>query len=135
LDVAADGRGRSRRKEHLIDVQYADSNGEEQTRQSITFNPFLKTKLIGVLGPSFLRCGPDNQYAKIYYDYKRRLENHATYRDVSKGHRHSMAIRYMIKRFLADLYAAWRPLEGLPVYDPYETAKLGMDHRNHRKAG
>lgn len=55
LDVAEDGRGRSRRKEHLIDFPYTNAKGEPATRKSITFNPFLRTKLLGVLGPSFVK--------------------------------------------------------------------------------
>jgi hypothetical protein len=37
-----------------------------------------------------------------------------------------MALRYMIKIFLIDLYNNWRRLEGLPVAPPYSEAKLGM---------
>lgn len=125
LDVGPDGKGRSRKAEHLVDVTYINKDGEEATRKSITFNPFLKTKLTGVLGPSLLKCG-NERYAKIYYDYKNRLENHAIYKEDSKGHRHLMAIRKVVKRFLADLYEAWRPLEGLEVHKPYAEAKLGM---------
>jgi len=126
LDVAEDGRGRSRRSEHLVDVTYTDKSGKEQTRKSITFNPFLKTKLIGVLGSSFLRAA--SPYKLIYSGYKNRLENHAVYKDVSKGHRHNMAMRYMVKMFLVDLYVKWRELEGLPVTPPYAEAKLGLKH-------
>ena len=43
-----------------------------------------------------------------------------------------MAIRYMIKQFLADLYNAWRPLEGLEVAPTYAEAKLGIKHRQGR---
>lgn len=128
LDVAEDGRGRSRKKEHLVDVEYADANGEAKTRRSITFNPFLKTKLMGVAATSFLRVG-DSPYRKVYDDTRHRLENHATYKDASKGHRHNMAMRKMVKVFLMDLYVAWRKLEGLPVSEPYHVAKLGM--RSH----
>ena len=84
LDVAPDGAGRSRRKEHLVRVKYLDKKGEEQERDSITFNPFLKTKLY-VLASSFLRAG-DNPYSRIYRDYKNRLENslkHATWARIS----------------------------------------------------
>lgn len=129
LDVADDGRGRSRQKAHLVDVEYENSNGEMDTRKSITFNPFLKTKLTGVLGSSFLRAGSDdNPYRKIYDDYKHRIENSPRHEEKSKGHRHNMAIRYMIKQFLIDLYTEWRGLEGLPVAPPYHEAKLGITH-------
>ena len=103
-------------------------NGEIQTKKGITFNPFLKTKLTGVLGSSFLRAG-DNPYRTIYDDYKHRLENHPAHKEKTKLHRHNMAIRYMIKRFLVDLYTEWRAIEGLPVAMEYSEAKLNMKHK------
>ena len=128
LDVAADGRGRSRKAEHLVKVQYTNAKGAQVERNSITFNPFLKSKLIAVLGVSFLRA-KDSPYAKFYYDYKHRLESHEKYKDVTKLHRHNMAIRKMVKAFLADLYVHWRTLENLPVAAPYHEAMLGHVHR------
>ena len=100
-----------------------------QVKKGITFNPFLKTKLTGVLGASFLKQSPDKcVYRKIYDDYKHRLEHMDAHKEKSKGHRHNMAIRYMIKMFLIDLYNEWRPLEGLPVAPTYTEAKLGKVH-------
>jgi hypothetical protein len=128
IDVGSDGAGRSRRKEHLIDVEYTDKDGNTDTRKSITFNPFLKTKLVGVLAGSFLKAG-EGPYRTIYDDYKHRLENNDRHADKSKGHIHNMALRYMIKRFLVDLYNVWRPMEGLPVAPEYSEAKLGKKHR------
>jgi hypothetical protein len=125
LDVAEDGKGRSRRPEHLIRVHYVDKKGNPAERNSITFSPFLKSKLLGVLGSSFLRASND-VFAPIYYQYKHRLVNHAVYKDVSDGHRHNMARRYMVKQFLVELWTTWRTLEGLPVDEPYYVAKLGM---------
>jgi hypothetical protein len=127
LDVADDGKGRSRRKEHLREYEYTDKEGETQKKMGITFNPFLKTKLTGVLGSAFLRAG-ESKYSKVYYDYKNRLENHVVHSEKTKGHRHNMAIRYMVKIFLMDLYAEWRQIEGLKVEKPYHEAKLGMVH-------
>jgi hypothetical protein len=137
---AAVTTGRSKRKEHLREIKYIDKNGKPATKMGITFNPFLKTKLVGVLGVSFLRAG-HSVYAPIYCNYKHRLESHPKHgvqndktKDAtgefvaSKLHRHNMAIRYMIKMFLIDLYKAWRPLEGLEVAPPYHEAKLGRVH-------
>lgn len=127
LDVAEDGRGRSMRAEHLIDRVYIDKEGVEKTKKSITFNPFLKTKIMGVLAGSFIKTG--GHYSDIYYNYKNRLGNRPDLNEESKGHKHNMALRYMIKIFLGDLYNAWRPLEGLEVAPPYHVAKLGLsDH-------
>jgi len=137
LDVVEteDGQkvGRSRKKECLEKVQYVDKNGEVKERLSLTYNPFLKAKLLGVLATAFLRSekrGKGITYAYFYRNYKRRLENHPKYKDASKGHRDRMAKRYMIKMFLKDLYVEWRQLEGLPVHPPYSEAKLGIVHGN-----
>ena len=173
------GVGRSRREHCLENRPYINKAGEEAVRRSITYNPFLKTKLIGVLGTSFLRSGTatvdgkkvggarrlalaiDNgfdpkehsaedldftvcnylrqkgydvivepsPYGRIYYDYRNRLENSPFHAEKTDAHRHNMAIRYAVKRFLVDLYLVWRKLEGLPVADEYSIGKLGMTHK------
>lgn len=271
LDVAWDGKGRSKRADHLIDVEYLDGQGNEKLKKSITFKPFLKTKLMGVLSGCFIKSG-NGEFVTIYRDYKTRLENHPSHRncfvglnvdkckkilgyipkniyrkqyvtdmydmcetkirsemDVSsftpeelkkeirrfqkhylgkfeiyehllrdgmvteyrytedeiktevknaggilrkiktveifdkdtetnaglvkfiedfddtpdtkgrsvwkmvnigktKAHRNQMAVRYMMKRFLVELYKAWRSIEGLPVMEEYSIAKLGIVH-------
>jgi len=129
LDVAEDGKGRSRKKEHLVEVEYTNKDGKQDTRNSITFNPFLKAKLVGVLGSSFIKQ-KGSPYRATYDGYKHRLENHATYKDVTKGHRHNMAVRYMMKMFLKDLWLEWRKLEGLEITAPYHEAKLGLFHKD-----
>lgn len=143
LDLGPDGAGRSRREAHLVDRAYTDRAGRTKTRKSITYEPFLKSKLMGVLAGSFLRSGSD--WRKLYDDYKHRLESdparekitvmewkkrHAAGMDVSQlwppGRIHAAAARYMIKQFLAALWTTWRRLEGLPVTEPYAVAKLGQ---------
>ena len=134
--------GRSKRKEHLVEREYTDRDGKPAKRMGITFNPFLKTKLVGVLASSFVKQ-KDSPYRDIYDDYKHRLESHAKYgkhlddqkdektgfKKSSKGRRHNMALRYTIKMFLIELYKFWRALEGLEVHPPYQEAKLGHSHR------
>jgi len=133
LDVASDGRGRGRYKEHLVDQEYTDKEGKQATKKGITFNPFLKTKLVGVLASCFLKQPAEScKYRKVYDDYKHRLENHPKHAEKTKGHRHAMAMRYMIKMFLLDLWMSWRTLENLPVTAPYHEAVLG--HKHHEEA-
>ena len=127
LDVASNGAGRSRKKEHLVDIEYIDKDKKPAVKKGITFNPFLKTKLCGVLTGSFMRAG-ENLYSDAYYNYKDRLENHPIHKTKTKLHRHNMANRYMIKLFLVDLHREWRTIAGLPVSVPYSEAKLGMKH-------
>ncbi len=124
------GQGRSRQKHHLEQSDYVDKNGEVKQKMGITFNPFLKTKLIGVLGSSFMRQ-KDSEYRTIYDDYKFRLQNMPEHSEKSKGHIHNMAVRYMIKIFLINLHREWRKIEGYPATDPYHVAKLKL--RDHSK--
>lgn len=120
------GEGRSRKKAHLEDAEYTDRHGEKKVKKGITFNPFLKTKLAGVLGGSFLKS--KSEYSEVYYNYKHRISNDPRHKEKTKIHLHNMANRYMLKVFLNDLYAKWREIEGLEVYPPYHEAKLGMKH-------
>ena len=46
----------------------------------------------------------------------------------SNAHRHQMAIRFAVKMFLADLWTAWRLVEGLPIVGTYGEDKLGHQH-------
>jgi len=117
-----------------------------------SYNQFLRSKLCGVLGGSFLKC-KSVPYSGYYYDTKQRLENSdrlveerlrrvdrvkkkykgvstrtVAWKDAYPDHRHKAAIRKMIKMFLKDLYVAWRELEGLPIRVPYEEEYLGRKH-------
>lgn len=127
VNEAGKGEGRGRKLAHQVEVTYTNRSGKEDTKMSITFNPFLKTKLLGVLASSFLKC-KNEKYAKMYYDYKFRLQNRPDTKDFSDMHRHNMASRYMIKQFLLDLWAKWRELEDLEVTPTYAEAKLGIHH-------
>ena len=126
LDVV-NGAGRSRKKEHLVETTYIDADGKEQTKMGISFNPFLKTKLIGVLGSSFVKT--NGVYREVYDNYKHRISNMPAHAEKSKGHLNNMAIRYTVKRFLVDLYYHWREIEGLPIAAEYSEAKLKMTHK------
>ena len=127
LDVVHDeegSHGRSRRDAYMM--TYIDDDGAEKERRTFGFNPVVKTKLVGVLGTSFLRAGKEAQYAKIYYEYKNRLENRSDCQELRPIVIHRRAIRYAVKMFLRDLWYVWRTIEGLPTGEPYEVAKLGM---------
>lgn len=104
--------------------EYIDKNGNKAMKRGITYNPVLKTKLMGVLSGCLLKA-KDPVYSTIYYDYRRRLDNAPRYMSFSDGRRNMMALRYMIKQFLRNLWTTWRTIEGLEVNYPYEVAKLG----------
>ena len=107
------------------EYEYIDKNGNKAIKKGLTYNPKLKSKLIGVLASGMIKA-KDPVYTKIYYDYKLRLENHPKHREKSAAHRNNMALRYMIQKFLSNLWVYWRTLEGLEVTQPYEVDKLGM---------
>jgi len=181
--------GRSKKEYCLVNRTYISKDKEEKVRRSITFNPFLKTKLMGVLASSFIKAGGSttvngekmgkakrlelakskgfvtknvqaeeldykvaeflralgfevnvqrSKYNAVYYEYKERLANSPQHASKSNLHRHNMALRYMVKIFLMDLYMVWRELEGLEVFPPYHEAKLGIFHKgepNHPERG
>jgi len=132
LDVAPDGKGRSRREEHLVKKEYRAKDGTIKEKLSITYNPFLKAKLCGVLASSFLRAKAP--YADVYYGYKTRLQNKPDWSEETKGRINRAALRYMIKIFLIDLHVKWREVEGLPVSEPYSAAKLNLPfHSPHQE--
>lgn len=55
----------------LVDAVYLDKDGNVQMRKSIGYNDFLHTKLLGVLGDSFVKRS-GSTYRKVYDDYKNR---------------------------------------------------------------
>ena len=91
----------------------------------LPFNRFFKTKMVGVMSGCLIKCG--SPYRKFYDDYKHRLASSNRGRD--DGHRHQMALRYMVKMVLLDIWRDWRALEGLEVREPYQAEYLG--HRHH----
>jgi len=108
----------------------------------LPYNKNLRTHLIGVMAPNFVKQ-QTNYALEFYYPYKTRLENEESivintgkerkgdgkaWKDVSKGHRNNAALRYMMKMFLKDLYVAWRDIEGLPVRPSYAEEYLGKKH-------
>jgi len=128
IDVV-NGVGRTRKKEHLEETEYTDKDGNIKTKMGITFNPWAKTKIVGVLGSSFIKQPADKcKYRKVYDDYKFRLQHRVDLKEESKLHIHNMANRYMIKIFMIDLHMKWREIEGLEVSLPYAEAKLGYKH-------
>lgn len=130
-EVKSVTQGRS--KSHTEMVDYTDKNGEVKQKKSITFNPELKTKLVGVLGSCFLKS-PGCHYEQIYRNYRHRLDNRVDSAELTDGHKHNMANRYMIKMFVRDLWVAWRTLEGYEVSEPYEVAFLGRKPHGYNEA-
>lgn len=121
--------GRCRKEQHLVEREYIAKDGTTKTKRGLTYNPWLKSKLLAVLATSFLRAG-NERYVKLYQDYKfRQLQRPELQgKPGIKAISHKRALRYMIKQFLVDLHMAWRAHEGLTVSVQYGEAKLGLTH-------
>jgi hypothetical protein len=153
LDVAKDGRGRSRREEHLIDREYTAKDGSTKTKRSVTYNPWLKARLMGALGASFMRV-KDCPWREVYDGYKNRLQTDPAklkvtseqYKALHKSKPeearnvwtprriHLASVRYMLKMFLAEFWEMWRRSEGLSTPETYAVGKLGMPPHRRREA-
>lgn len=124
--VPADlGRFVGRTNHHLVDREYIASDGQVKLKKSLTYNKFLKSKLMGVLANGFIKC-PGSKYEQIYRGYRARLDNMPAHYNKVPNHKHMMALRYTVKIFLQDLWVVWRAERGLPVSEPYAVAKLGL---------
>lgn len=126
LDVGHDGKGRSMRKEHLVLRDYVSKSGEKKEKLSITFNPFIKSKLVGVMAKNFIKL--KSPFAEHYYNYRHRLDCHQDHKKKPAIHKFKMSCRYMIKMFCIPLYKEWKTIEGLPCRESYMEAKLNMEH-------
>lgn len=113
----------------------------------IPYNAELKQKLCYVLGESLVKS-QGWYYHNIYLPRKLRTSESTKkvktrkkgggiveieWRKTTDDHRHNDARRVMVKEWLKDLYKVWRAFEGLPVYPPYEEAKLGFTHGEQRE--
>lgn len=105
------------------------AGGGNQTLRTMLFNS----------ASSFIKCR--NAYRDVYDNIKARYQvsevitetriagktgmHKVAWKDVSDGHRHSSAMRIMIKHFLADFWFVARTLRGLPTRSLYVEEKLG----------
>ena len=113
----------------------APGKDRKEKGKKCPYNQFLRAKLCGVLGSSFLKC--NSPYRSFYDDMKHRLaskdwgtdsKNPTDPKRPKAGHQHKAATRYMVKMFLKDLYVAWRTVEGLTVREPYQDEYLEHKH-------
>ncbi len=150
--------GRAKKHAKYTQVEYIDKEtGEVKIKNSLGYNPSVKTKLVGVLGDCMIKAGlrsekgpdgkplldvngnkiqyaNDSKYVQCYLDYRNRLNQRPDTKDYKDAHKHRMAIRYMIKQFLRDLWVTWRELEGLSISAPYEVDKLGMKPHKYNES-
>lgn len=124
-------------KRTLVEQEYVDKDGNVKTKKGIGYHPFLHTKLLGVLGDSFIKKR-DSVYRKVYDDYKNRYQNRPDWRkadgsiDAIRCHR--AAIRQAIKAFLKDLWVTWRTYEGYTIPEDYAVAHLNIAPHGYNEA-
>ena len=113
--------------------------------QKSTFDTYLKSKLLGVIGTNFIKL--KSEYALYYYQKRIHLIN----RDIqliaqgkmsekigeneegklkrpSAAHHSRMAIRHMIQMFVRDYYVGYRTIMGIPVVPSYAEDVLNLNH-------
>ena len=90
----------------------------------LPYNSFLKMKLVGVMADCLIKS--DSPFRSFYDDYKHRLQS--ADKGMSDGHRHRMALRYMVKMVLLEIWKSWRELEGLEVRVTYQEEYLNHKH-------
>lgn len=146
-----EGVGRTNHKEHQVLRSYKKKTGEIDEKWSITYDPWIKAKLLGVLPTCISKSyskkteigKQENIYYNIYLNYRHRIENDPNrqgtkmvtlkdgstkeYKIFAPGRVHKMANRYMIKWLLIDLYVNWRAIEGLTSREPYQDEKMKND--------
>lgn len=127
------GEGRSRKESHQEMREYTNKDGIIDIKKGITYNPKLKTVLLGVLSDTLIKSNP--HYRKIYWDYKNRIINDPRRKDrdgkhlLPDGRITKMATRYMVKMFVLNLWVAWKYIEDLPIINaPYHIEKLGLKY-------
>lgn len=113
--------------------------------QKATFDKNLKCKLLGVIGPNFIKL--KSEYAQYYYQKRIHLINRDALliRDgkmsesfdkpeegklprLTAAHHSRMATRYMIQKFVRDYYVAYRSIMHIPVVPGYEESYLNLTH-------
>lgn len=124
---------RARNKSDKELTTYISSTGELKTKYSLGYNSELKGRVVGVLFECLIKAR--GGYAKIYNDYKTRLQNRPDIRaKIEAGEKpkiHFMARRYTMQRFLEHFWKAYRTLEGLPLNGgTYAEGKLFLYHLN-----
>jgi len=94
-------------------------------------NPYVKAKLVSILGKSLLQ--DKSQWNKVFNDYKSRAEAKKEKTFKSRSHLHNMALRYTIKEFLKAFHLAWRRAEGLPEPEVFQKVQTPEEMEQKRK--
>lgn len=122
-------KGKIKNADNEVVISDTQIRGDKPAKGFILpYNKFLKCNLLGILADCFIKS--KSPYTDYYYKYKARLETsekitiengkEKMWKDCTPLHRNNAARRYMIKKFILDLYIKWRELEKLPVSLPFD---------------
>ena len=93
------------------------------------YPPFLKARLLGVMGPSFVKLG--SPYSIHYYNYKLRKLQIETAKPEDERrklfHINRMANRYMVKMFIIDYFLAASKIYGMATPLSWQEER-GLEH-------
>ena len=81
---------------------------QKRRGQQCNYNPRYKAYMLGVIGLNFIR--KKNEYYLKYF-LPRREATKQTHPEWTPNHRKNDALRYMVKKFIADLWVEWKKLE------------------------
>lgn len=117
------------KKHHLVKRIRKLSDGSLHEYESISYSPYMKTSCYKAFG-SFIKA-KNEMYTTLYREYRARLEAENQHKDdkLTLGHINMMAVRYVMKYALQDLWVHWRLMEGYKPTTPY--ADMHLNHTSH----
>lgn len=115
IDVDCPGGFKKGDQPSPSDIRDGHRSPRPEAGQKLSYNKFLKMKLLGVMAGTLLKCA--SPWRKFYDNYKARWVSQG--KGATDMHRHKAACRYMIKKLLINLYEDWRQYEGLSTVAPY----------------
>lgn len=129
------GEGKGKRKPcgaKIIKSEKVNTPPRRKRGYYVAYNDKLKT-FMWKIGVSFLKQNPQRSYYRRLFEEKKKYYTNRPDlakelkegKKGAKGHIHAMALHYVIKRFLANLWIKWREIEGLPTRKPYAIEYLG----------
>jgi hypothetical protein len=110
----------------ILKSEKVNSPPKRKVGYFISYNQKLKTFMWKVASSFVKQPSEKSIYRKLYEEKKAYYTNRPDLaKDLKEGkkgakaHVNAMAMRFVEKRFLADLWVYWRTMEGLPVTKPY----------------
>jgi len=113
------GKKRKPCNAELVRSVFVNSPPKKKAGYVLFVNLKLKT-LCWKVATSFEKQKPKKSFYRRLYDrQKEYYHNRPDLKEEIPKHIQLMTLRYVEKRFLADMWVKWRKLEGLPVTKPY----------------